>query len=276
MKFGVTTLVVDGSIRPDVLGRGLEERGFDALFVAEHSHIPVKRETPYPMGGELPDAYLRAYDPFVALTAAAAVTRELQLGTGIALMIQRDVIQTAKEVASLDAFSGGRVQFGVGVGWNREEMRNHGTDPTTRGALLNEQLQALKLIWTEDEAEFHGKFVDFDPIHAWPKPVSKPHPPIYVGGDSPAALRRLKAYGDAWLPNPVRHAAEIPAQLALLAEYAPGFGVTVSGLSGDRVEVLEGYREAGVERVTFALGADSESETLTKLDELAKLVEKYR
>jgi probable F420-dependent oxidoreductase len=228
------------------------------------------------MGGELPGAYLRAYDPFVALTAAAAVTRELQLGTGIALLIQRDVIQTAKEVASLDAFSGGRFHFGVGVGWNREEMRNHGTDPKTRGARLNEQLAAMKAIWTEDEAEFHGKFVDFDPIFAWPKPATKPHPPIYVGGHSPAALRRLAEHGDAWLPNPVADAAEIPAQLALLAEHAPGFPMTVSGLSGNRREVLEGYREAGVERLTFALGPGSEAETLTKLDGLAKLVEKYK
>jgi probable F420-dependent oxidoreductase len=276
VKFGVTTLVTDESIRPDVLGRALEERGFDALFVAEHSHIPVKRETPFPMGGELPARYFRSYDPFIALTAAAAVTRDLQLGTAVALMVQRDVIQTAKEVASLDAFSGGRFHFGVGVGWNREEMRNHGTDPATRGALLNEQLQALKAIWTEEEAEFHGKYVDFDPIFLWPKPAADPHPPVYIGGHSPAALRRLKDHGDAWLPNPVAEPGEIPAQLALLAEHAPGFPMTVSGLSGRRRDVLEGYREAEVERVTFRLDTGSEAETLSKLDRLAQLVEEYQ
>jgi probable F420-dependent oxidoreductase len=276
MKFGVMTLLTDESIRPDVLATSLEERGFDALFLGEHSHIPASRESPYPLGGELPDMYKRAYDPFVALTAAAAVTRELQVGTAVALMVQRDVIQTAKEVASLDVFSGGRFHFGVGVGWNREEMRNHGTDPSTRGALLSEQLAALKEIWTKDEAEFHGEFVDFDPIFSWPKPATKPHPPIYIGGQSPAAMRRLAAHGDAWLPNPVPDAAAIPGQLALLAEYAPGFPVTVSGLSGGQTAVLEGYREAEVERINFALDSSLESEVLTELDELVKLVEKYK
>src|SRR3954468_17116994 len=218
MKFGISTFVTDEGIRPDVLGAALEERGFDSLFLAEHSHIPVNRESPYPGGGDLPRVYYRTLDPFVALSAAATATSELLLGTGIALLIQRDLIHTAKEVASLDVISDGRALFGVGVGWNREEMRNHGTDPKTRGALMDEQLAALKEIWTKDEAEFHGRHVDFDPIYAWPKPVQQPHPPIYLGGESPAALRRLAAFGDAWLPRAPTPPKEITRVREWLAE----------------------------------------------------------
>src|ERR1700754_1256157 len=199
MRFGIATFITDEGIRPDVLGRALEERGFSSLFIAEHSHIPVSRESPYPAGGELPRRYYRTLDPFVALTAAAAVTSQLVLGTGIALLPQRDGIHTAKQVASLEPGSNGRFAFGVGVGWTREEMRNHGTDPATRGALMDEQLAALKEIWTADQAEFHGEHVDFDPIYLWPKPVQQPHPPIYLGGESPAALRRVAASGGAWV-----------------------------------------------------------------------------
>src|SRR3954453_15569799 len=159
MRVGIPTLIPDGGIRPDVLGRALEERGFGSLFIAEHSHIPVSRESPYPAGGELPRRYYRTLGPFVALTAAAAVTSQLVLGTGIALLPQRDVIHTAKQVASLDLVSNGRFPLGVGVGWKREEMRNHGTDPATRGALIDEQLAALKEIWTTDQAEYHGRHV---------------------------------------------------------------------------------------------------------------------
>ena len=173
MKIGINTFLTDEGISGPVLGRALEERGFESLFVAEHSHIPVSRRTPYPGGGDLPRMYYRAYDPFVALAAIASVTDRLILGTGVTLLIQRDVIHTANEVATLDRVSDGRVVFGVGVGWNREEMENHGTDPRTRGALVDEQLAALRAIWTQDEAEFHGKFIDFDPIYAWPKPIQR-------------------------------------------------------------------------------------------------------
>ena len=222
MKYGIATFITDEGIRPDALGRALEERGFSSLFIAEHSHIPASRETPYPGGGELPRRYYRTLDPFVALTAAAAVTSRLVLGTGIALLPQRDVIHTAKQVASLDLVSDGRVAFGVGVGWNREEMRNHGTDPATRGARIDEQLAALKQIWTEEQAEFHGEHVDFDPIFAWPKPVQRPHPPIYLGGESAAALRRLATYGDAWLPRAHTPPAEIRRVRDWLVEQGRG------------------------------------------------------
>jgi probable F420-dependent oxidoreductase len=172
MKFGIATFVTDEGISPLVLGPALEERGFDSVFLAKHSHIPTSRQTPYPSGGDLPRKYYRTLDPFVALTAMASVTNRLLVGTGIALLPQRDVMHLAKEVASVDLVSDGRFQFGVGVGWNREEMRNHGTDPKTRGALMDEMLGALIGIWTSDEAEFHGSYLDFDPIFAWPKPFS--------------------------------------------------------------------------------------------------------
>ncbi|MDQ0380136.1 LLM class F420-dependent oxidoreductase [Amycolatopsis thermophila] len=276
MEFGISTFITDEGIRPGALGRALEERGFDSLLLAEHSHIPVSRESPYPGGGDLPRVYYRTLDPFVALTAVAAETTDLLLFTGVALLVQRDVIHTAKEVASLDLLSGGRVAFGVGVGWNREEMRNHGTDPRTRGALIDEQIQALKAIWTQDEAEFHGKHVDFDPIWQWPKPVQRPHPPIYVGGESEAALNRLAKHADGWMPRSHTPAAEIQRVRAWLAEQGrTDVPFTVFG-AGRSEEALAGYAEAGVERVTFMLGTRPESETLAKLDELAALAEGYR
>lgn len=276
MKFGISTFVTDEGIRPDSLGKALEERGFDSLFLAEHSHIPVSRESPYPGGGDLPRIYYRTLDPFLALTAAAGTTENLLLGTGIALLAQRDLIHTAKEVATLDYLSGGRAAFGVGVGWNREEMRNHGTDPRTRGALMNEQLAALKQIWKNDEAEFHGRHVDFDPIFAWPKPVQTPHPPIYIGGESPAALDRLVEYGDAWLPRAHTSAEELRRVRGVLADRGrPDITFTVFG-AGRGAEELDGYAEAGVERAAIILSTRNESETLAKLDEIAAAIEPYR
>jgi len=275
MKIGIGSFLTGRSIRPDVLGKALEERGFECLLVPEHSHIPVCRESPYPGGGELPPYYARMLNPFVALTAAATVTSRLTLGTGIALMVQRDVIYTAKEVASLDVLSGGRVMFGAGPGWNREQMRNHGTDPRTRGALLDEQLAALKQIWTHDEAEFHGKFIDFDPIWSWPKPVREPHPPIYVGGWGPAAVTRVSRYGDGWLAGPAPDPAGVVPQLEMLNDYAPGSPMTVFGADGTDLAVLDAYRDADIERVALLLEPASEVDTLTQLDAWAPLVERY-
>ena len=200
MRFGISTFVTDEGIAPGTVARAIEERGFDSLFIAEHTHIPLSRKSPWPRGGELPRRYYRTLDPFITLTAAAAATERLLLGTGVALVIERDPIITAKEVASLDLVSGGRVIFGIGVGWNREEMENHGTDPRTRGKLMDDRLRAMIEIWTKDEPEFHGRYVDFDPIGIWPKPVQKPYPPIYVGGGS-RAFERITQFGDAWLAN---------------------------------------------------------------------------
>jgi len=276
MKFGISTFVTDQGIRPGVLGAALEERGFDSLFLAEHSHIPVSRESPYPGGGDLPAKYYRTLDPFIALTAAATATSELLLGTGIALLVQRDLIHTAKEVASLDLISDGRVLFGVGVGWNREEMRNHGTDPATRGALMDEQLAALKAIWTQDEAEFHGRHVDFDPIYAWPKPVRGPHPPIYVGGESEAALNRLVKFGDGWLLRAHTRFEEVERVRTWLAEQGrTEISFDVFGGSA-KAKVVAGFAEAGVDRYTFMLETMPEAETLEALDDLAKVAAAHR
>lgn len=276
MEIGIATFIIDEGIRPDVLAAAVEERGFSLLQVAEHSHIPVSRETPYPGGGELPRVYYRTLDPFVALTAAAGATSNLKLGTGVALLQQRDVIHTAKEVASLDLVSRGRFIFGVGVGWNREEMRNHGTDPRTRGALVDEQLAALKEIWTKDEAEFHGKLIDFDPIFSWPKPVQKPHPPIYIGGAGEKAMRRIAAFGDGWLP----HATTPPEELRRARQWLADQGrtdVTFSafGASPDE-DALRALASGGVDEATLFLPAEPEAATLERLDHFAKVAEGFR
>jgi len=270
MKFGISTFVTDEGIGSAELGKALEERGFDAAFLAEHTHIPTSRETPYPGGGDLPRKYYRTLDPFVSLTAMAAVTENLLVGTGIALVIERDTITTASEVASLDFESGGRVLFGVGAGWNREEMRNHGTDPTKRGKLMDEQIRAMREIWTKDEAEFHGDFVDFDPIYSWPKPVQKPHPPIYVGGESAKSFARVAEYGGGWLPR-AGASDDLAGQIKQVREQA-GWQVPVS-LFGTPPEksAIEQYTEAGVDRLLFDLPTEPRDETLRILDEYARL-----
>jgi probable F420-dependent oxidoreductase len=267
MKFGISTFVTDEGIAPGPLAGALEERGFDSLFIAEHTHIPLSRRSPWPRGGELPRKYYRTLDPFVTLTAAAAVTERLLLGTGVALIVERDPIITAKEVASLDLVSGGRAVFGVGVGWNREEMENHGTDPRTRGKLTDERLRAMMEIWTKEEPEFHGSFVDFDPIGAWPKPLQKPYPPIYVGGGRPA-FGRIAELGDAWLANGLPP-GELGPMMGELREVA-GRDVPVCVFNAsDEPEDLRAYAELGVERVLLSLPTLPERESLDHLDALA-------
>jgi probable F420-dependent oxidoreductase len=271
MKFGIATFVTDEGVGPQRLGAAVEERGFHSLVVTEHSHIPVAYEEPYPGAGELPRVYHRTLDPFVALSSAAAVTRDLVLTTGIVLLPQRDVIYTAKEVASLDLVSNGRVALGVGLGWNREEMRNHGTDPATRGAKMDEQLAALKQIWTEQEAEFHGRFINFAPIFSWPKPVQRPHPPIYIGGESRAALERLHTLGDGWLPQAATPPEELRRVRLWLADNGrTNVPFTIFGAGRDKA-ALAGYAEAEVDEVTFLLPTQPEPDTLRDLDELADL-----
>jgi len=200
MDIGLAYFPTHDALGPDQVARLAEERGFESLFFAEHTHIPASRETPHP-SGQLPRRYWHTYDLFVAMTAAALATTRLRIGSGICLVVERDPIITAKEVASIDSLSGGRVEFGVGAGWNREEMRNHGTDPRTRMELLAERVGAMKAIWTEDEASYHGKYVSFDRIWSWPKPVQRPHPPILVGGYGPTVLDRVISFGDAWFPT---------------------------------------------------------------------------
>ena len=203
MKFGISTFVNDDTIDTVSLARAIEERGFTSLAVAEHTHIPASRQSPYPLGGDLPSIYYRTLDPFVTLAAAAAVTSTIELITGIALLIQRDPIITAKEAASIDLISGGRFVLGVGAGWNIEELRDHGTDPKTRGALLDERIEAITALWTTEPAEYHGRFVDFDPSYCRPKPVRTPHPPVFIGGDSDATVKRVIRHKAGWISNPL-------------------------------------------------------------------------
>lgn len=274
MRCGIATFVTDDGIGPAELGRACEERGFDSVFLAEHSHIPASRQTPYPGGGDLPDKYYRTLDPFVALAAMAPVTERLLLGTGVALIAQRDPIHTAKEVASLDLVSGGRAVLGVGVGWNREEMRDHGTDPGTRGRLVDERLDAIRALWTTEPAEFHGEFVDFGPAYLRPKPVRQPHPPIYVGGGE-RAFDRVVRYGDAWLANGVPP-DKLGAQRDRL-QLRAGRDVPVSVYNAaGTAEATEGYALLGIDRVLFALETMPAAATQRELDRLAELAAAYR
>jgi len=269
MKFGISTFVTDEGIAPGALARAIEARGFDSLFIAEHTHIPLSRKSPWPRGGELPRRYYRTLDPFVALTAAAAATERLLLGTGVALVIERDPIITAKEVASLDLVSEGRVIFGVGVGWNREEMENHGTDPRTRGKLTDERIRAMIEMWTKEEPEFHGRYVDFDPIGIWPKPAQKPYPPIYVGGGR-RAFERVARPGDAWLANGLPP-GKLERMIGELREAAGReVAVSVFNASSDS-EDLQAYARLGVERVLLGLPTLPKRETLEQLDDLAQV-----
>jgi probable F420-dependent oxidoreductase len=267
MRLGVFTFFNDTAVRPVDVAVALETRGFASLFVAEHSHIPVNAKTPYPMGGPIPPQYYRTLDPFVSLTAAAVATESLLVGTGISLVTQRDPIQTAKEVASLDLVSQGRFLFGVGVGWLREEIANHGVDPRVRGRVMDERVRAMIEIWTKDEAEFHGKYVDFDPIYCWPKPVSKPHTPVYVGG-GPANFSRITELGAGWLSlSPSAEA--LAGDLATLRDLAgPDVPVIASHIGKVTAEVLAGYRDLAIDHVTVELPTQPRDETLRSLDAL--------
>jgi probable F420-dependent oxidoreductase len=273
MELGLAILLTDYSLAPAALGASAEERGFESLFLAEHTHIPISRESPYTGNGELPREYSHTIDPFVGLAAAATATQRLKVGTGVCLVIQRDPITTAKEVATLDQISGGRFLFGVGAGWNREEMANHGTDPRTRFRRMRESIEAMKAIWAEDEAEYHGRLVDFDPIWSWPKPVQKPHPPVLVGGVGDKVLDRVVAYGDEWIPNRVKSPEELGERIAELQRRAEDAGreripVTVFGARPDQLERL---RDAGVTRALFRLRPEGPDEVQRELDELGEV-----
>ena len=271
MDYGLAIFPTERSIDPRELGRAAEERGFESLWFPEHTHIPASRRTPYPAGGDLPRQYWETYDPFVALGAVAGVTERLKLATGICLVVERDPITTAKEVASLDSLSGGRFLFGVGAGWNEEEMENHGTDPRRRFGLMRERIEAMKAIWTEDEAEYHGKHVDFDPIWSWPKPAQKPHPPVIVGGNAPKVLERVVRFGDGWMPNRVGDVDDLKNRVDELQKLAAEAGreripVTLYGGSKDP-EVVKRYPEAGVDRCVFWLPTAKGDELERKLED---------
>ena len=280
MHYGLTIFPTDYSIHPTDLARAAEQRGFESLWVAEHSHIPCSRKTPWPGGAELPKMYYDVVDPFVALSMAAAATTRLKVGTGICLVIQRDPIQTAKEVASLDLLSHGRFLFGVGGGWNVEEMADHGTRFETRWKLLRERIEAMKAIWTQKQAEYHGELVSFDPLFAWPKPVQKPHPPIHVGGAFPGGMRRALRYGDGWIPIFGRGDDDVRKHLGALREEAvklgrslDGFEVSIYGAPPDG-EKLRMLRDAGIARALFFLPPAGQDEVTKLLDGYAELVRK--
>ncbi|BCI52261.1 F420-dependent oxidoreductase [Mycolicibacterium litorale] len=275
MEFGISTFVNDDTIDPVTLARAVEERGFASLVVAEHTHIPASRESPYPEGGDLPSVYYRTLDPFVTLAAAAAVTSQIELVTGIALLIQRDPIITAKEAASIDLISGGRFVFGVGAGWNIEELRHHGTDPKTRGALLDERIEAIKALWTEEPAEYHGKHVDFAPSYSRPKPVQKPHPPIYIGGNSDATVKRVIRHQAGWISNPLP-VEQLTHRVEQLRDGA-GHDVPLAmfGTPPDP-DYWRTAEQLGFGQLALLLPTLSLDESLRKLDEFAALVDRYR
>ncbi len=277
MDFGVMMFPTDYAVAPDELATMVEERGFESLFFPEHTHIPASRETPYPAGDPLPQEYWHTHDPFVALTAAAGATERLKLATGICLIVERDPITTAKAVASLDVLCGGRFLFGVGAGWNVEEMANHGTDAHRRFSLMRERVEAMKAIWTQDEASYHGDRVNFERIWSWPKPAQKPHPPVIVGGNGARVLSRVVAYGDEWMPNAIEQPQDLRKRIDSLGELAEQAGRTRPPVSlyaaPAKPELVEGYREAGVSRYIFFLPSAGRQETEQRLDQRAALVE---
>jgi probable F420-dependent oxidoreductase len=283
VDFGVSYFPTDDALEPAQLARMAEERGFESVFVTEHTHIPLSRDTPYPAGGELPREYFRIYDPFVALMSMAAATERIKVGNAICLLVERDPITTAKEVASVDRLSGGRMLFGVGAGWNLEEMRNHGTDPEQRFSILRERVEACKAMWTQEEASYRGRHVDFDRIASFPKPLQEPHPPVLIGGNGPTVHKRVLAYGDGWFPNRIPPDDAMIARVEELQRLGEGAGrgtipVTIQIPPRDP-DVLRRYEEAGVTRAVHMLrpgdAADAGSAE-RKLDEWAERIQAYR
>ena len=258
MDFGVGYFPTHDGIGPGPLARMVEERGQESLVFAEHTHIPASRESPYPAGGDLPPKYWHCYDLFVALTAAAAATSRLRVGSGICLIVERDPIVTAKEVASIDHLSGGRLLLGVGAGWNREEMRNHGTDPRTRMALMRERVEAMKAIWTQEEASYAGEYVAFERIWSHPKPAQRPHPPVLIGGHGPTVLDRVLSFGDGWLPNYGGDEHFFARLSELQARAERPIEAHILGMPADPRE-LERVRDAGARRALHWLPAGSRS-----------------
>ncbi|MCS5608417.1 MAG: LLM class F420-dependent oxidoreductase [Alphaproteobacteria bacterium] len=277
MEYGVSIFPTDYSIEPAELAVAAEERGFESLWFPEHSHIPLSRKSPWPGGAELPKQYYDCMDPFIALATAASVTKTIKLCTGICLIIQRDVLQLAKEVATLDQLSKGRVILGIGAGWNAEEMADHGTAFETRMSLMEERVAALKIIWTESKPEFSGKFVNFEPMMTWPKPIQKPHPHILIGGGFPHAAKRAISYGDGWMPiggrgwDVVETLPKFRQMAAEAGRNPDDLGITIFGATDDAA-MLKGYRDANVNRTVFGLPSASRDEILPLLDQYAVMM----
>ena len=280
MKLGIVVFPIDQSMDVSELGAAVEQMGFESLWFPDHSHIPTSRKTANPNGGELPEMYRRLLDPFLALMAVASATSSLRIGTGICLAMQRDPIALAKEVATLDFLSGGRLEFGVGAGWNEEEMENHGTRFSLRWRILAERVLAMREIWEKDAAEFHGTYVNFDPIWSWPKPVQRPCPPVLVGGNGPKAIDGLFAYGDHWMPGAAMGPSGLAARMGEIQERAesmgrPGYPVTVYAAPAN-AHALSEYQRLGVERCILWLPSLHSIELRRRLKVLAPLVNEFQ
>ena len=277
-KFGVTIFPTDYAIQPIEMARAVEERGLDSLFFPEHTHIPTSRKTPFPGGGELPRQYWRSHDPFVALGACAAATERIALGTGICLVIERDPITLAKEIASLDMISGGRAIIGIGAGWNREEMENHGANYQHRWKIVREKVLAMREIWREDAAEFHGEFVDFDPIWSWPKPVQEGGPPIWIGANSKWVFDRVADYADGWMPIGGMGAGNmqnLSDAMAARGRKVDDLDLALFGAPMDAKQ-CEGRIEQGFDHLIFMVPSEGADKVLPLLDRIADVVAQVR
>jgi probable F420-dependent oxidoreductase len=273
MDVGILMFMTDYALPVTELAPALEDRGFESLWIPEHSHIPISRRSQYPAGGDLPKRYYDCMDPFPVIGAAAAATSSLKVATGICVISQRDPIQTAKSVATVDHLSNGRFIFGTGVGWNQDEIENHGTNFKTRLSLTRERIEAMREIWTKSKPEYHGKFVDFDPMMTWPKPIQKPHPPILVGGGWPHAAKRALEYGDGWMPNSIRpdyHILDkVEAWERMKQDYGREVPLTCCLVETDPDEWTR-YRDSGVARIIVEVPPGTREETMPLLDTLAK------
>lgn len=280
MKLGVTMFATDYAMRPDDLARECEARGFESLWFPEHTHIPASRKSPWPGGGELPKEYWHTHDLFVAMMAAAAVTKKINIGSGICLVIERDPILTAKEVASVDHLSNGRVLFGIGGGWNAEEMEHHGTPFKKRWKVLRERIEAMKEVWTKEEAEYHGEFVNFDKIWSYPKPAQKPNPPILLGTMSAKGIDRVVRYCNGWIPVGVtpKTLPDAKRDLQTHAEQAgrkaSEFPISIFGAPA-KEDTLSQFQSQGVDRVVLFLPSADKDKILPKLDQYATLIPKF-
>jgi probable F420-dependent oxidoreductase len=276
MKIGVTIFSTEYAIDPVELGKRLEDLGFESLFLAEHTHIPASRRTPFPGGGELPREYSWTYDPFLTLTAIAGATERLLLATGVCLVTERDPLVTAKAVSTLDHFSNGRFLFGVGAGWNEDELENHGTDPKKRWKVLRERVEAMRELWTADSASYHGETVEFDDVWQWPKPRQKPHPPVLLGASTPKAIERAVRYCDGWMPSGLGGVTEWGPLVSELRERfaeagKPTPSVSIYGAAAD-METLKGHAAAGVDRAILRLPSAPAAEIVPLLKKHAALM----